>query len=115
VRTVKEHFSLSFHVAPGGVSEMNQEMHRNGMGGFGPKTADSRYVTEDVPFGLVATAQLGRLAGVPAPLHEAGIALFSAAYGCDFTARNDLLPALGFASLSLDQLKALARDGAAGP
>jgi opine dehydrogenase len=113
VRTVREHFSLSFHVAPAGVSEMNQEMHRHGRGGFGPKTAQSRYVLEDVPFGLVATARLGRLLGVPAPLHEAGIALFSAAYGRDFTQDNDLLRALDIESLSVDQLKALARDGAA--
>jgi len=112
VRTVKEHFSLSFHVAPAGISEMNQEMHRNGTGGFGPKRADSRYVLEDVPFGLAATAPLGRLAGVPAPLHEAGIALFSAAYGRDFTTDNDLLSALDFASMSLEDLKAMARDGA---
>ena len=112
VRTVKEHFALSFHVPPASVSEMNQEMFRNGNGGFGPKTAVSRYVLEDVPFGLVPTAQLGRLAGVPVPLHEAGIALFSAGYGRDFQTENDLLPALGIGSLSLDQLKALARDGA---
>ncbi|MBA2961652.1 NAD/NADP octopine/nopaline dehydrogenase [Ramlibacter sp. MAH-25] len=113
VRTVKEHFSLSFHVTPASVSDMNQEMHRSGRGGHGPRTADSRYVLEDVPFGLVPTARLGRLVGVPAPLHEAGIALFSAAYGRDFTQANDLLPALGLESLTLDQLKALARDGAA--
>ncbi|MES2958947.1 MAG: NAD/NADP octopine/nopaline dehydrogenase family protein [Pseudomonadota bacterium] len=112
VRTVKEHFSLSFHVPPASVSEMNQEMFRNGNGGFGPKTAVSRYVLEDVPFGLVATAQLGKLAGVATPLHDAGITLFSAAYGRDFTMVNDLLPALGIDSLSLEQLKALARDGA---
>lgn len=112
VKTVQEHFSLSFHVAPASVSEMNQEMHRCGNDGFGPKSAASRYVTEDVPFGLVATALLGRLAGMPAPIHEAGITLLSAAYGRDFTAANDLLPALGIASLSLEQLKTLARDGA---
>lgn len=112
VRTVKEHFSLSFHVPPASVSEMNQEMHRQGINASGPKTPDSRYVLEDVPFGLVATAQLGRLTGAPAPLHEAGIALFSAAYGCDFTQMNDLLPALDMQSLSLEGLKTLARDGA---
>lgn len=112
VRTVQEHFSLSFHVPAGGVSAMNQEMHRHGRGGFGPKTAQSRYVLEDVPFGLVATARLGRLLGVPAPLHEAGIALFSAAYGRDFAAENDLLRALDFDALSAAQLQALARDGA---
>ncbi|KAB7609648.1 NAD/NADP octopine/nopaline dehydrogenase family protein [Verminephrobacter eiseniae] len=113
VKTVREHFSLSFHVPAAGVSEMNQQMHRNGKGGFGPKTALSRYVLEDVPFGLVATARLGRLVDAPALLHEAGIALFCAAYGRDFSRENDLLPALGMHSLSLEQLKTLAREGAA--
>ena len=65
VKTVNEHFSLSFHVPIGSVSEMNQEMHRQGRGGFGPKTANSRYVLEDVPFGLLPTVVLGRLAGRP--------------------------------------------------
>jgi opine dehydrogenase len=41
VRTVQEHFSLSFHVPVGSVSEMNQEMERQGRGGFGPKTSRS--------------------------------------------------------------------------
>lgn len=113
VRTVQEHFSLSFHVPVASVSDMNQEMHRNGNGGTGPKTAQSRYVLEDVPFGLLATAQLGRIAGVPAPLHEAGIALFSAAYGRDFTQENDLLRALDIESLSVGKLQQFTRTGAA--
>ena len=77
----------------------------------GPTTADSRYVTEDVPFGLVPTAKLGRLVGHPAPLHEAGVSLFSAMYGRDFTAENDLLAALDIDALSLTQLQTLCRDG----
>jgi opine dehydrogenase len=111
VRTVKEHFSLSFHVPMGSVSDMNQEMHRQGRGGFGPTTVNSRYVLEDVPFGLVPTALLGRLAGAPATLHEAGIALFSAAYGRDLTKDNDLLPELDLGSSSLEQLQNLCHNG----
>jgi opine dehydrogenase len=34
VRTVREHFSLSFHVPMASVSDMNQEMHRQGRGGI---------------------------------------------------------------------------------
>jgi opine dehydrogenase len=111
VKTVQEHFSLSFHVPLASVSEMNQEMHRQGRGGFGPRTAESRYVLEDVPFGLLPTVVLGRLANRLATLHEAGFALFSAAYGRDFSQDNDLLPELGLERLSAAELQRLARAG----
>ena len=111
VRTVREHFSLSFHVPPDTVSAMNQEMHRQGRGGFGPATMDSRYIYEDVPFGLWPTVLLGRLAERPAHLHESGIRIFSAACGRDLVADNDLLPAIGLEHMSLEELRALAKSG----
>jgi len=111
VRTIFEHFHLSFHIPVSSISEMNQEMHAAGNGGSGPKTADSRYVTEDVPYGLVVTAVLGRLVGKPAELHESGVKIFSAMYGRDFVAENDLLGPLGLESMSLNGLKTLCRDG----
>ena len=111
VRTIFQHLNLSFGVPLGSAYEMHQAMHAIGKSGAGPTTADSRYVTEDVPFGLVPTAKLGRLAGSPAPLHEAGVSLFSAMYGRDFTAENDLLAALDIDAISLPQLQMLCRDG----
>lgn len=111
VRTVREHFSLSFHVPMGTVSDMNQEMHRQGRGGFGPTTIDSRYILEDAPFGLWPTAMLGRLVGRPAILHESGVALYSAAYGRDFKADNDILPTLKLELLSQDELQSLCKNG----
>lgn len=112
VKTIFEHFHLSFHVPVASISEMNQEMHAQGNGGTGPDTADSRYVTEDVPYGLVLTAALGRLAGHHAPLHEAGIRIFSAMYGRDFEAENEILAALDLDRYSLGELKAAAKTGA---
>ncbi|MBY6122303.1 NAD/NADP octopine/nopaline dehydrogenase family protein [Mameliella alba] len=111
VKTIFEHFHLSFHVPVASISEMNQQMHAQGNGGTGPATADSRYVTEDVPYGLVLTAALGRLTGHPAPLHEAGIRIFSAMYGRDFEAENEILKALDLDSYSLDDLKRAAKTG----
>ncbi|MEZ5934528.1 MAG: NAD/NADP octopine/nopaline dehydrogenase family protein [Alphaproteobacteria bacterium] len=111
VRTIFEHFHLSFHVPVASISDMNQEMHREGRGGTGPATADSRYVTEDVPFGLLPTVKLGEMTGQTARLHQAGIDIFSAMYGVDFETANDLLPALDLAAMSLAQLKKLAREG----
>jgi opine dehydrogenase len=111
VRNIFQHFHLSFHVPVSSISQMNQEMHEAGNGGSGPTTADSRYVTEDVPFGLVMTAKIGRLAGYPAELHEAGVRIFSAMYGRDFTAENDLLAALDLDAMSLEELKQLCHNG----
>ncbi|MFD2739527.1 NAD/NADP octopine/nopaline dehydrogenase family protein [Sulfitobacter aestuarii] len=111
VRTIFEHFHLSFHVPVASISEMNQQMHAQGNGGTGPATADSRYVTEDVPYGLALTVALGDLVGRPAELHRAGIAIFSAMYGRDFMAENALLNALDLARFSLADLQGAARSG----
>ena len=111
VRTIFEHFHLSFHVPIAPVSEMNQAMHSQGNGGTGPATANSRYVTEDVPYGLAVTVALGDLAGRPARLHDAGTKILSAMYGRDFTAENDLLNALDLPRHDLNDLKQAARTG----
>lgn len=111
VRTIFEHFHLSFHVPVDSISTMNQRMHREGRGGVGPATADSRYVTEDVPYGLLATVKLGALTGAEARLHKAGIEIFSALYGRDFFSENELLAALDLDSMPLHELKKLSSDG----
>lgn len=111
VRTIFEHFHLSFHVPVTNISDMNQRMHEAGNGGTGPTTADSRYVTEDVPYGLVLTAKLGKLAGHPAKLHQAGVDVFSAMYGRDFCSENKLLRAIGLDALNLDQLRDAIKSG----
>ncbi len=111
VKTIFEHFHLSFHVPVGSISEMNQQMHAQGNGGTGPATADSRYVTEDVPYGLQLTAVLGRLTGRRARLHEAGIDIFSAMYGRDFRAENEILNALELDRFGLEDLQRAARTG----
>lgn len=77
----------------------------------GPTTIETRYVLEDAPYGLLPTVLLGRLAGAEAPLHAAGIRIFSALYGRDLAAENDLLPALGLEAMGLARLRALVRDG----
>jgi opine dehydrogenase len=114
VRTIFEHFHLSFHVPLASISEMNQLMHEQGNGGAGPTTANSRYVTEDVPYGLVVTAALGKLVAKPAHLHESGISLFSAMYKRDFAAENNLLAALQLQNIALDELQKAAFSGVLG-
>ncbi|MDH2329199.1 NAD/NADP octopine/nopaline dehydrogenase family protein [Cereibacter sp. SYSU M97828] len=57
---------------------------------YGPASVDSRYTLEDVPYGLIPTIMLGRLTGTPTHLHQAGVDIFSALYGRDFSLANDL-------------------------
>jgi len=108
VRTVRDHFALSFGVPNGPVGDAGAILAARDATP-GPASLDTRYVTEDVPFGLVPSTVLGRIAGVTMPLHNAGIAIFSALYGRDFRAENDLLPALALEELSIDALRALMR------
>jgi opine dehydrogenase len=111
VRTIQEHYHLSFHVPPGPVGEMSRAIVSRGGDGKGPTTIDTRYVLEDAPYGLLPTVLLGRLAGVEAPLHAAGVRIFSALYGRDLAAENDLLPELGLEAMDLARLRTLVRDG----
>lgn len=107
VRTVHEHFHHSFDLTIGPLAEMAQALAARSGGANGPATLDTRYVTEDMPFGLVPTIRLAEMAGVPAPLHEAGLRLMSALYGRDFETENDILPKLG--ALSPETLRDFGR------
>ncbi|MBD3846029.1 NAD/NADP octopine/nopaline dehydrogenase family protein [Bosea sp. SSUT16] len=104
VRSVQDHYVHSFGVAPGPVGEMAAAVYRNRPELLGPKTLDTRFITEDVPFGLVPLEALGQVTGVALPLHQAGIALFDAICARNFRAENDLLPALDLGRFSAAQL-----------
>jgi opine dehydrogenase len=111
-KTIFEHFSLSFHVPiTNSISDMAQEIYKTGNDVFGPNTSESRYITEDIPFGLVPTIFLGNMVNRPATLHQSGVQLVSAMYGRDFVAANDLLPALQLENYSLDELQEAAQTG----
>jgi len=114
-KTIYEHFSLSFQVPVASVSEMNREIYRKGNDVYGPDTADSRYVTEDAPYGLAMTVVLGRMAGRTATLHEAGLRILSAMYGRDFEKENDLLQALDLTGVGMDELNEAGQTGVLRP
>lgn len=111
-KTIFEHFSLSFHVPISeSISDMNQQIFQEGRDVLGPNSVDSRYITEDVPFGLVPTIMLGQLVGRPATLHESGVRMISAMHGRDFAAENDLLNALRLETYGLEELQEASETG----
>jgi opine dehydrogenase len=111
VRSVQDHFHLSFDVPRGSIAEMAAAIDARGGTPNGPTSLDTRYVHEDVPFGLVVTEAIGRVAGIATPLHTAGIELFSGLYGVDFRAANDLLPLLGIEQLTPTDLSLFCQTG----
>lgn len=79
----------------------------------GPRTIQDRYITEDLPYGLVPLVELGQLVGVPTPLAESVIELGSAVCGRDFWAEGRGLEALGLGGLGADDLMARVRGAVA--
>lgn len=109
VRTIFDHSMLTHGISGGSVAEVYANLAQQGKDPVGPKDINTRYVLEDVPFGLVPTIFLARMAGVAAPLHRSGVAILSACYGRDFTADNDLLSELGL--VERDLLVRVATEG----
>jgi opine dehydrogenase len=65
-----------------------------------PPDLRHRYVMEDVGYGIVPFAALGRLAGVPTPTIDALIQVASAAVGIDFATTGLTLEKLGLHGMS---------------
>lgn len=91
---IAAHFQRSFDVPQDHLAEIAAELHRRRGGPPGPTTLDSRFVLEDVPFGLACNEALARVAGVPVPATSAAITLLSTLYARPFRDENPLLDAL---------------------
>ncbi|MBL8130177.1 MAG: NAD/NADP octopine/nopaline dehydrogenase family protein [Chloroflexia bacterium] len=73
-----------------------------------PGQIDTRWLTEDIPFGLVTWSLLGDHLGVATPVMDALITLASATLGRDFRSEARGLDAVGLAGLDTTQLELLA-------
>src|SRR6185295_8747213 len=77
-----------------------------------PSSLDHRYVHEDVGYGLVPIAALGRLAGVATPTIDALIHITSIAVGIDYAREGLTLDKLGVAGKSPAELLKFVEHGA---
>lgn len=67
-------------------------------------TINNRYVTEDVPSGLVPLCEYGRVAGVPTPTMDAIISLANAMMGKDYRVSGRTLEKLGLAGMTVEEI-----------
>jgi opine dehydrogenase len=76
-----------------------------------PRSLDHKYVTEDVPCGLVAMSALGGAARVPTPVIDGLIAVTSAMLRRDFRAEGRNLERLGLAGKTIAEIRAIVENG----
>jgi len=106
VTTIEAHFRRSFDVPGATLADIAAELHRRRGGPPGPTSLDTRFVLEDVPYGLVFTAALARIVGVGVPVTGSVITLLATLYARDFGAGNPLIGALGLGTESREGLLA---------
>ena len=111
VRSIHEHFHHSFGVPIASLDAQSRAVHSLRGSPAGPTSLVTRYLTEDVPYGLAFIARLGRSNGVAVPVAEGCVALASAALGRDLAAENTLLALAGVEELPATALLAIAKHG----
>lgn len=81
------------------------------LGMTGPSGLDARYITEDVPMGLVPTAWFGRMLGIRTPVMNLLIELASLLTGIDYWNEGRTLENLGLVGMTPEQVRALVNGG----
>ena len=77
----------------------------------GPEHLKDRYVTEDVPYGMVLLSTLGDLLGVPTPTHDAVIQLASVVNRTDYWKTGRGIKQRGLSKLDKKGLKKFLLEG----
>ena len=74
-------------------------------------TLDHKYVTEDVPTGLMPMQELGSATGTPTPAMDALVAVAGMMLKRSFSAEARTLERMGLAGLDAGQIRGVVRDG----
>ncbi|MCP4537389.1 MAG: hypothetical protein GY832_09595 [Chloroflexi bacterium] len=77
----------------------------------GPSSMQDRYITEDVPYGLVFLSSLGRLLEIPTPVSDAIVNLCGAINREDYWQQGRGVKELGLDGMSIGQLKNFVKTG----
>jgi len=77
----------------------------------GPASMQDRFITEDVPYGLVFLSTLGQLLNVPTPVSDATINLCGAINRADYWGQGRGVDELGLGGMSIDRLKSFLETG----
>lgn len=102
----------SFNIESVELADVARELHQKRGGPAGPTNIKTRYVWEDVPYGLLFTLALGRIANVAMPATEAIVATAGLIVGEALLKTNDLIEALGLSTETVQGLLSRVNVGA---
>jgi opine dehydrogenase len=91
LRSIEAHLAASFGAGGADLAAIAAELHAKRGGPPGPATTATRFITEDIPFGLVFTTHLARIADVPCPATKLLIDAVAMIAGPEATTGNDLV------------------------
>ncbi len=95
----------SYGIAGSDAMDTERRLASTVMKGIGvPHGMEGRYITEDVPFGLVPVTQLARVAGVDTPVIDAIITLAGAVTGRDYRDEGRSMADMGIEDMSVEQI-----------
>jgi opine dehydrogenase len=77
----------------------------------GPSSLKSRYITEDLPYGLVPIKKLANQYNIPTPMIDAVIEFASVVNETNYMTEGLSLEELGIARLDRDELRQLLDEG----
>ena len=77
----------------------------------GPDTIWNRYLTEDCPNGLVPWSELGKLCGVPTPVMDGVISIYSVAHERDWRGIGIKLDTLGLDGMTAEEIRSYLKTG----
>ena len=78
---------------------------------IGPKSLQDRYITEDLPYGLVPLSELGKKLGIPTPVIDSLVNIGSVVCGEDFWQTGRTLDQLGLTEMTKDEIIKLVEGG----
>ena len=76
-----------------------------------PNSLEHKYITEDVPTGLIPMSALGAVAGVPTPAIDALVTIVHSMTGNDFAAEGRTLARLGLSRMSAPEIRRVMNEG----
>jgi opine dehydrogenase len=115
VPSLEDWFDRVYGVREASLVETSRRLTYNSDGPYQatgtPNSLDHKFITEDVPTGLIPMSAIGAAVGVPTPAIDALVAIVRIMTGKDFAAEGRTLARLGLSGMSATEIRHVMDEG----